>query len=718
MFDRIVVERLRLLPRSPGWSDSQKKLIFLSELAYLGFLVSNPDDYNDSLLEHYPEKIETLRSMRGANTDYVPLFSGFPNQVPDGREYFVERLIGRAINFCHNLASGVRLDSGMRIPSWLFDLKQFGADPITQLQDRFLHRQSLELQSKRERDSHREWITLTIADLPVIEEKARAFLLDSLRSKSSIPEFLRKDLTFLLKRYPDVRPRPEEVTFKETRTFLTQQFWDSQDYEQCKDYLETPTDILRLFAALTKSDVSLAQPIRYPKLSRPQRRIVLEVLEKSSQVAEDLNRYRGLWLKIGKGLHPGELAAKYPKTAQAFADLRKGPIQTYNSRLEPALQESDVNELRRLLVQRPGVFARRLHQVLEVCPELLADFALIADQVAFKNLLMMQSHFGTIERAKTRAIFTKGGRIRVLPNRPGRLEPEVLAKLQGNLQETLLAKIGRDKPSWEGRRIWVDEDLHEYAVPLQLRKASDGLLVLGRGTRLPLDAGKVLRLFVYWKEQGKRTDLDLSVVQFDDAMNYQGHVSYTQLASHGIVHSGDVQSAPLGAAEFIDCDLSKLREISSCRYLAPQIYRYCGSTFAQLTCHAGWMIREKVDAKIATFDVKTIQNKFNLDGDSSYALPILVDLHESKIVYIDLYVGAAQVNNRLEEALQDLSTITQAMSQALRTRPNLYQLALLQVSGRGGTLVSEAEQADFRIGLQDCDLSFRDSPMKVLAEFL
>jgi hypothetical protein len=40
---------------------------------------------------------------------------------------------------------------------------------------------------------------------------------------------------------------------------------------------------------------------------------------------------------------------------------------------------------------------------------------------------------------------------------------------------------------------------------------------------------KTLRLFAYWKQIKNRTDLDLSVIFFNDQMKAINHVSYTQL---------------------------------------------------------------------------------------------------------------------------------------------------------------------------------------------
>ena len=77
---------------------------------------------------------------------------------------------------------------------------------------------------------------------------------------------------------------------------MLQAAWEAGSAEAVTSLADTPTDLLRLFAALTETDVSLSDPIKFPKMSRVQRRAVLAVLEGSSSLPEDL--YMG-----GKSFH-------------------------------------------------------------------------------------------------------------------------------------------------------------------------------------------------------------------------------------------------------------------------------------------------------------------------------------------------------------------------------------------------------------------------------
>ena len=717
---RIAIERLRVLPVGGGPATPKKKLTFLCELAGLGYAVDNPELYDDSALDDYADAIKILQAMRGGGVDYVPLFQGFPTDMPEENEYFVRRLLGYVGTHCQLFDGGVALLDGRLVPEWLFDLKQFGADPITQMQDRGLFEAGKKSQAGRQGDSNTVWVHLRFAGPEEFGQRALGFLKGNLYARSSIQESLHADLEFLLGVFPHEEIEASRVVFKETRTLVMKFWWTRGDFTALQPYCQTPTDLLRLMAALTGSDISLEQPIKFPKLRRPQRVFLLEALSRCSNLGPDLSRYRGLWIALARSLHVGEFHKRFPVVVETFQRLRQGPISGVDSQFEAALAKGEVQSILPLLVKNPGVFGRRLHHLLDVAGDdfavVLEAFRGVAGQLTLKNLLVMQAFFKTIEDGPYRTVINKKGRIRVLDNRRRRLPPPAMEGLLALLHAAILQEL-KTRPSWSGRRIWIDPRLCNYTVPLQQRKASEGLLVLGRGSKVPLETGKVLRLFVYWKEKVGRTDLDLSLIQYGPELNFVGQVSYTRLKGESVVHSGDIQSAPHGAAEFIDVDLEHLSQDKSCRYLAPQIYRFAGDYFSVMQCHAGWMLRDKIDAQYKTFDIKTVQNKFDLVGTSGYAIPIIVDLWDKEITFVDLYMSGKTMENAVEGAVNDISLITGEMVRMLKTRPNIHELCLYHARGRGGDLVDRKEEADLTFGLTDCTYNVSASE-RILSELL
>ena len=704
----IALRRLRLVAARDEGVTKKKELAFRGELAAMGYRL---EGYDDSVLVHHQWLMRELQKLRGGQVKYVPLFQGFPEKIPEDQSYFVDRLLGYLGNACPLWEEGRRLEDGTIVPEWLFDLEEFGANPITQLQDKGLFKAGVERQKGRKQDTHTEWLTLRAVPPEEIESACLEFLRSNLYAASSIKEALHEDLNFLLEHFGADSIEPERVVFKETRTLLMTYYWNQPDYQALARYCDTPTDLLRLFAGLTGSDVSLTEKIKFPKLSRPQRRFVLFQLEQCGGLAEDLNRYRGLWLAVARYLHPGQYHQRFPKTAAAFRRLCQGRVPTFNTRVEGAFEKRDLKGALELVRGRPGLLGRRLHQLLELAgeeyPLVLDAFAAVSMKLALKNLLMLETHFRTIEDSEYRAIFTQRGSLWVGRNRRGRVAPEALGPLSELIQKAVRQQLSR-RASWEGRKVYLDPAWRDLTVPLQQRKASEGLLTLGRGSRLPLDDGKVLRLFVYWKDGLVETDLDLSAIKFDENLNYLDHVSYTQLSSGGAVHSGDLQSAPHGAAEFIDLDILHFLEEPACRYIASLVYRYRGDLFANLECHAGWMVREKIDSNYKSFDIKTVQQKFDLNGGSSSCIPVVVDLYENRVIFTDLYLWSVEGGNTVEGGVNDVSTLVRQMVRMRDTRPNMFELARHHAVARGAELVNCASEADLVFGFEGADYDATD----------
>lgn len=759
----ILVKRLRLIPVAPnGLATIKKKLVFMSELAGLGYEVLDHEKFEDGILGQYSEILSVLKEMRGGDVEYVPLFQGFPDQVPDQHEYFCKRIIGYIGNMAESFVAvnaegkgylvegqpifqeGRKLDNGFRIPAWLFELEEFGADPISQFQDESLYEKGKQRQKNRKKDTHVQWIQLRLVDKEEAERQLKQYLSQILYAKSSIKEELKKEIAFLLDYVGIAHIEEAKVVFKETKAYLMNYLWEKADYETLAPYIQTPTDLLRLFAANMNCDISLAEAILFPPFSRKERRFVLEMIEKHHAPVEDMVKYKRLWVNIGTYLHPGEYAKKYPKAFTAFDQLRNGTVITFNSMVEALVEEKNIRVLVELLKKRPGVFGRRLHEVLTIASEqeydiVLAGFQEIAPQLALKNLLVLEAYFRTIGKLAYRTIINKKGRIRVMYNDPRRVPASILVAAREKIELAIKENIYAGKASWTGKKVWIDKALTRYTVPLQQRKASDGLMTLGRGSNIPLVEGKVLRLFVYWKEKGRTTDLDLSVIQYDEEMNYVGHVSYTNLQSGGIIHSGDLQSAPHGAAEFVDIDLEifckkiknpkrhglhpvknwrkKKKHQKSVRYIATQIYKYSGSSFPDLDCYAGWMIRDRVDNSYQSFDIQTVQNKFDVNGRGSYAIPILIDLVERTIIFVDLYVNAIASTNNVEGAYRDISVLSRELARMIETRPNMYDLARWNVQGRSACIINKKEEADMIIGVDEGEYQVQQIE-KILSELI
>jgi len=717
----VLLRQKRILVVPDGTSATPaKKLIFLSGLASLGYEPIDTHKYADTVLDNHSKIINSLKKLKAGHVDYVPLFSGFPNKVPSELEHFSKRFYGLMGNVLGLFTNGQTLDSGVIIPEWLFDLNEFGVDPITQFQDLGLFLKGIDNQKAREEDTAKSLSKLRFVTEHEAWEIGQKYLNDILTAKSSIKETIREDIETLLDLYGADYIPGDQISFKETKAYVQKYFWSKGDYEAALNLASAPTDLLRLFAALTDSDISLSEKIKFPKFSRRQRRLIMATLDKFPGLATDMQTYRGLWIAIGRGLHFGEYIGKYKTAVAGFALISEKKLATWNNTIEMLMSAGSYDL--EMLKQRPGEFARRLHAVLRRASahggegEVLTAFEQVAERVPLKTLLVLERYFWTVDDCDYRTVINKKGKIKIFKNELPKLDRTGVAA-GAIMADAIKKKIAQEKESWADKKVWVDPILKSFVVPLQQRKASDSFLTVGRGTRLKFDDSKVLRLFIWWKQKNTCTDLDLSLVQFDENMNFRGHVSYTRLSDSGIVHSGDITSAPYGASEFIDVKIDVLKK-RGVRYVAPQIYRFAGDSFADMDeCYAGWMCRKKVDKKYKSFDIKTVENAFNLNGRAAYSLPMIVDLHTNEIVFVDLYVGNRILYNRVENSLESVSAITREISRMAETKPNMLDLALFNVHGRGAILVQDRDEADLTIGVTDCDFNATEIE-SVLNEFL
>lgn len=134
----------------------------------------------------------------------------------------------------------------------------------------------------------------------------------------------------------------------------------------------TTTDVLRLIAAYSNADTSLAVTLRVAKLSRCIRKVFMNLLENvcnaqkdKEQLIENLLTYRSEWVRIAHALHIGEYASKFPESYALLTKIRNNEnIVTFNSRVEEAYYQGNSQALIEALQSRPGVFARNLTRLL------------------------------------------------------------------------------------------------------------------------------------------------------------------------------------------------------------------------------------------------------------------------------------------------------------------------------------------------------------------
>lgn len=501
----------------------------------------------------------------------------------------------------------------------------------------------------------------------------------------------REDLVTLLPLTPAARGElPEEIPVRETKalvlaTLLTDP--GARDFVRplLAEWLTTATDVLRLLAVASGGNPGLLPlPARFVSLGRPLRRELLALLDALPvpYLVEDLLRRPTAWKRTAETLHPFEQHARHPRAALAFAVLRGTPLTgplgaalretaaahpdavrvederirpaSWGGRLERALAEGAPEAAASLAGQRPGELVRRLDHLLRLhtgehpVPELVRALERGLPSVGPGPLL---SAFGALrvraeDRLGARRVFFPRGEVTralsVAEDRPPLPEP-LVREVAGLLEAEVLRRFARSGEDPYELAV-LDSALADLVVPFAERDAARSLVAVPRGSAQSLPTGEVLRLFLHWTEPtGNRTDLDLSVAFFDADWRFTGRCDYTRLR-HGpegaAVHSGDLTSAPApaGATEYVDLDLAKLAEHGDA-YAVPLVFSFNNVPFEELPdAFAGFMALPADGPRDASYDPKSVRQRFDLAGESRAYLPMVVDLGARRALWADVHL--------------------------------------------------------------------------------
>lgn len=717
--ERIALDRLGVLAVPAGQATPSTVTAALAELAHMGVRVANPVAANDALAAKVGDVARHLRVRRGQRGTYTPLFPGFPDQLPAVDD------IGLRVMLAAARLAGVDAPDEADVRAAL-DFTGIGWWPASSVpQDVEQTLLDRAYQAALPTDGRVEWQTLRLIGPADLEPTLREYMSDCFAAATSLREDVRADLAELVSALGVAHIDPGTVRFRETRTLLARATWDT-DRGALPTLGLTPDDLLRLFADLTDTDTSLATAVRYPRLTRADRRLVVACLEGSDRLA-DVFRRRDLWLAIGRGLHVGEHDA--PRTNEVFARLRttRHDHTALTSRFERALTDDYAAAVDLLAVEAPGLLVRSLRRLAALAgadssrvTALLTALGKASSSVPLRVLLAARNQVADNGATYPRVAITKGGAAVPILRAPGHLEVpgEIRARLLAHLGHAVDTQLAA-KGSWRGERVHVAPGLDRVLVPEALRTTAAGLAQVERGSVLPASDAKVLRLFVHWKDAS--TDLDLSCLALGEGFDLVDHVSWTNLTNRAMVHSGDITSAPAGAQEFIDVNLAKAREQGSARgwrYLAPAVFRYSGRTFDALEeAVAGWMLRDDVSTAKVAFDPATVANAFELTGGKRVAVPFLLDLVTGEFVYVDVYLGGLPYA-MVERDGGGIGFLARAIVARRSLKTDVASLVTSHAAARGAVLVDDPADATITVGLGEGCTYNALRPERLLADLL
>lgn len=626
----------------------------------------------DDLINFYKAIVPVLQKVRGGHKSFNPMYPNFPKQV---MEFSDAQLYNNAI-------------------------KHYYASFISDLVDNTEIVWSPETDEKEKRAKMDECVKklskLTMLDVGSEDDFNNIFT-QLVASNSSLSESDKEIVKWFCENRQVESLLPGKISQKETIAMLAG--WLNMPSYLIK-YFKTATDVLRLAVVLSGGDVSLAAPTKFIKFKRNIRKFILNAFEQCSVLTEDMLRRIEQFKRLGEIIHPGEYKERYPKTFEAFQVLRnKTKFETFYSKVEKCLIVGDSTGAADLLSTRPGEFARRLDHVIRLNgketfekKEILIDkFLKVAPQVATPLLVQVFNHFHYRQHNALRAFFPKGAVAKVQLSEDGlpQIDHTVNEVIAHHVRKILVKRFSK-LPSLG--KVYIDPKMFDQNIPFAMRSASKSLRTVARGSKFELPEGSTIRMFLWWMNGEDRTDVDLSAKIMNENFEPVADISYYSLRNESIqgYHSGDITNAPHGACEFIDLNIENTAKKG--RYVCMVLNSFTCQPYCDLPeCFAGWMMRSKPNSG-EVFEARTVQDKIDLSSNTTISMPVILDLHERKMIWMDLALKShAAFANNTKTNSSNISKMSRAIVNL--HRPKLYDLFCMHADARG-TEVGDRNEAD------------------------
>lgn len=476
--------------------------------------------------------------------------------------------------------------------------------------------------------------------------------------------------------------------------------------------VKTSTDVLRIMAFLSNSDISLKDYVLFNSLKRKTRKILVNALNNVINI-DDIKKYKSLWKIAFHNLHIGEYKGKASEIAQIYRN--ESNVVTLETGIYENIKHRKMGLAARDLVLKPSVFARNLDKLLRDSrspneqQRVLKLFKKVLPKITSKILIQLLGFLKGRNNDEKRYILTSGKRTEMIILEPKqKLSEEIVQDLISTIKSQLIKNFSNKKQFKDNSKIFIDP-IVKNALPVnQANTITANSNIVGRGSVFDFgeeDQDKnFIRLFTYWKnnEEENMIDIDLSAMFFNHNFSHGEYISYHFLKSNYATHSGDVRNAPNGASEFIDINIKKAIK-NGFRWVVLDNRVYTGNTFKSLkTCFTGYMLRNKqMTGEI--FEPKTVKQKFDLNVRSNQCLSMVFDLVNRQFIYIDL---KSSINNILisNSIAYNKENIAETLNCVLNTKNHkltIFEILEMHVVASDCNITEDRYEADYTIGYGD-----------------
>jgi hypothetical protein len=437
-----------------------------------------------------------------------------------------------------------------------------------------------------------------------------------------------EQLRFLAKNYSPVGPLTVAIPVRENLAVVNAQ----RARLGMAARVTTVTDVLRMAAELSGSDVTLATAPKFKSMPRLVRCVLMAaldaVLTEHREQSADIPPRAEMWKRLGERLHPHEFG-QFDRAQYVFVVARgETHVLSRRAQFEQLMAAGKPGHAASRLA--PGELWRSADQLLRTAGKdgrelsrLGVALGSTAPDVSARVLLGVRQHLlNRVDEGGPRIFPGRGGRAWVTPDKRLLLDPGLVRDTNGLIDFELQTRLG------SGMTFVFDPAILGAALPLTGKNQSEGLGVWPRGSVSKLEQGDWLRFYFYWMEKSRRTDYDLSCLLVDEAFRTGSQVSYTSLRSGWAQHSGDLTSAPApsGASEFINVQFDRVPKGMT---VIPQLYLYNGGgqgggeTFDDLAENFfGYMTRSQEQHGLP-FEPRTVRMKTVLAGEHRCVMPVV-----------------------------------------------------------------------------------------------
>ncbi len=450
---------------------------------------------------------------------------------------------------------------------------------------------------------------------------------------------------------------------------------------------DTVTDVLRLAAQLSDSDVTLETKPKFKSFPFKTRRLLLEALDRVAEneaklgdVYKNRESFKRLFFRLNN--NGGGFKNAYRVLEYAVNNVNV----SFEAKLEKAFADGDVTDVVKVLENNPGLFVRSLNRLLlqskiKDIPAVTKSLEKVINRVSTPVLLGLRQYLNNRTSQKTYRVFiNKKGTGKVVED----TQPVLGTELLNPIVKLIDQEVSNRLPD---ATFVVSRDMLNVALPLSNKQTNDGFGVMPRGSLGNIDT-EVLRFFTYWKQKHYTTDYDLSAIMLDENFNQTAQLSYTQLRAVGGVHSGDITSAPNGASEFIDIELDKV----NAKYVIPQVNLFSGEKFTEVEESFFGYMERSLEQKGKPFEPLTVKTKAEMRGENKVALPLIFirEGNQWNVKWLNAFLKGYGWGNQTEN--NALSTATMVRSVVETQYLTLsYLIELLQ--RKGNTVYFEDELA-------------------------